>query len=47
MNSAHVETGADGFKYYKNPTPLTQLNFTNEWLVDLTKSITILYQIFY
>ena len=45
--TAHVEEGEDGFKYYKNPTPLTQLNFSNEWLTDLTKSITILYQIFY
>ena len=45
--TAHVEEGTDGFKYYKNIQPLTQLNFTNEWLVDLNKSITILYQIFY
>ena len=45
--TAHVEEGEDCFKYYKNIQPMTQLNFTNEWLVDLNKSITILYQIFY
>ena len=45
--SAHIEMGQDGFKYYKNVQPLTQLHFTNEWLTDLNKSITILYQIFY
>ena len=45
--TAHIEEGEDGLKYYKNVQPLTQLNFTNEWLTDLNKSITILYQIFY
>lgn len=36
-----------GYIYYNNVRPLTQLNFTNEWLIDLTKSITIVYQILY
>ena len=45
--TAHPEVGEDGITYYKNVQPLTQLNFTNEPLNDLNKSITILYQIFY
>ena len=36
-----------GYVYYNNVRPLTQLNFTNEWLIDLSKSITIIYQIMY
>lgn len=36
-----------GYDYYNNVRPLTQLNFTNEWLIDLSKSITIIYQIMY
>lgn len=36
-----------GYVYYNDVRPLTQLNFTNEWLIDLTKSITIIYQIMY
>lgn len=36
-----------GYMYYNNVRPMTQLNFTNEWLIDLSKSITIVYQILY
>lgn len=41
------KTGTDGFKYYQDVLPMTQLNFTNEWLIDLTKSISIIYRLFY
>ena len=37
----------DGFTYYQNIRPLTKLNFPNESLIDLTKGIDFIYQIFY
>ena len=37
----------DGYTYYQNIRPLTKLNFNNESLIDETKGIDIIYQIFY
>lgn len=37
----------DGYTYYQNIRPLTKLNFPNESLIDLTKGIEFIYQIFY
>lgn len=37
----------DGYTYYQNIRPLTKLNFPNESLIDLTKGIDFIYQIFY
>lgn len=37
----------NGFTYYQNIRPLTKLNFPNEELIDLTKGIDFIYQIFY
>lgn len=37
----------DGQIYYQNIRPLTKLNFPNEPLIDLTKGIDFIYQIFY
>lgn len=37
----------NGHTYYQNIRPLTKLNFTNEPLIDLTKGIDFIYQIFY
>ena len=37
----------DNIKYFQDVFPATQLNFSNEWLVDLTKGVNIVYQIFY
>ena len=41
------KTAEDGFVYYQNVRPLTLLNFTNEWLMDLSKAISIVYQMYY
>ena len=45
--AAWHKTGEDGYEYYMNPIPITQLNFPNEPLLDLTRSISILYRIFF
>lgn len=37
----------NGFTYYQNIRPLTKLNFNNESLIDETKGIDIIYQLFY
>ena len=37
----------NGYTYYKSIRPLTQLNFPNESLIDLTKGIDITYHIYY
>jgi len=37
----------NGYDYYQDIRPLTKLNIPNESLIDLTKSITIYYQIYY
>ena len=37
----------DGLKYFQEIYPYTKLNFSAEWLVDLTKAIDFNYQIFY
>lgn len=37
----------NGYTYYQNIRPLTKLNFPNESLIDLTKAIDFVYQIFY
>lgn len=37
----------DGFREYQQIFPYTRLNFSLEWLVDLTKGIDFNYQIFY
>lgn len=37
----------NGYTYYQNIRPLTKLNFPNEPLIDLTKGIDFIYQIFY
>lgn len=35
------------FRYYQDIFPYTKLNFSVEWLVDLTKAITFIYDVFY
>lgn len=40
-------TEQDGYKWYQDIIPITQLNISNEHLVDLTKGIDIVYHIFY
>lgn len=40
-------TELDGYKYYQDITPLTQLNVPNEPLIDLTKGIDITYHIYF
>lgn len=56
INDARVNTislltaypkSLNGFTYYQNIRPLTKLNFPNETLIDLTKGIDFVYQIFY
>lgn len=42
-----VPTMINGYTYYQNIRPLTKLNFHNEELIDLTKGIDFIYQIFY
>lgn len=37
----------NGYTYYQNIRPLTKLHFSNEPLIDLTKGIDFIYQIFY
>lgn len=37
----------NGFTYYQSIRPLTKLHFPNEALIDLTKGIDFIYQIFY
>lgn len=37
----------NGFTYYQGIRPLTRLNFSSESLIDLTKGIDIIYDIFY
>lgn len=37
----------DGNVYYQNIRPLTKLNISNETLIDLTKGLDIIYQIYY
>lgn len=37
----------NGYTYYQNIRPITKLNFNNESLIDETKGIDIIYQIFY
>lgn len=37
----------NGYTYYQNIRPLTKLHFPNEPLIDLTKGIDFIYQIFY
>ena len=40
-------TEADGYRWYQNVIPLTQLNIPNEPLIDLTKGIDITYHIYF
>lgn len=40
-------TEEEGFKWYQDIIPITQLNISNEHFSDLTKGIDILYHIFY
>ena len=37
----------DGYRWYQDITPLTQLNIPNEPLIDLTKGIDITYHIYF
>lgn len=39
-------TESDGYKWYQNIKPFTQLNIPNESLIDLTKGIDITYHIY-
>ena len=39
--------GEDGYPYYQQLTGYSKLNFSTEWLVDLSKALTFTYQIFY
>lgn len=51
INTISLLTGipvlVNGYTYYQNIRPLTKLNFPNEPLIDLTKGIDFIYQIFY
>ena len=56
INDAHINTISiltawketiDGYTYYQNIQPLTKLNITKEYLIDLTKGLDILYHIYY
>jgi hypothetical protein len=56
INSARVNTISlctawkrvvDGFNYYQDIRPVTKLNFPNEPLIDLRKSIDITYQVYF
>ena len=40
-------TTSQGYKWYQNIIPLTQLNIPNEPLIDLTKGIDITYHIYF
>lgn len=40
-------TEGEGYKWYQDINPLTQLNFPNEPLIDLTKGIDITYHIYF
>lgn len=40
-------TDPDGHKWYKDITPVTQVNISTESLVDLTKGVEITYQTYY
>ena len=40
-------TTSQGYKWYQNIIPLTQLNIPNESLIDLTKGIDITYHIYF
>lgn len=42
-----VPKQSNGFTYYQNVRPITKLNFNNESLIDETKGIDIIYQVFY
>lgn len=44
---AWYTTDSNGIKWYQDVLPVTQLNFSNESLIDLTKGIEIIYQVFY
>lgn len=37
----------DGYTYFQNIRPLTKINFPNESLIDPTKGLDIIYQIYY
>ena len=37
----------DGYDYYQDIRPLTELHFPNEPLIDMTKGLDIIYQIYY
>lgn len=51
INSVSILTGwyteGNGFKWYQDIIPLTQLNIPNESLIDLTKGIDITYHIYF
>ena len=40
-------TDSEGHKWYQDITPVTQVNISNESLIDLTKGIEITYQTYY
>lgn len=41
-----VDAKGDGFTYYQNIKPLTRFNFNNESLIDISKGIDIIYNIY-
>lgn len=51
INSIQLLTGwaktIDGIKYYQDIRPLTKLHFPLESLIDITKSIKIIYHLYY
>jgi len=51
VNSISLLTGwkkqIDGYDYFQDIRPLTELHFPNEPLIDLTKGLDIIYQIYY
>ena len=45
--TAWAKTGEDGKTYYQDIRPLTKLHFPLESLIDITKSIKIIYHLYY
>lgn len=44
---AWYDDSIDEYKWYQQIYPYSKLNFSTEWLVDLTKAIEFHYQVFY
>lgn len=44
---AWYDDSIDDYKWYQEIYPYSKLNFSFEWLVDLTKAIEFIYQVYY